>query len=51
MKAGQRVTAGSESGYIYVIEHDWAGLVLDKNAHRNNAPIYWARLTELKDEA
>jgi hypothetical protein len=47
--AGQRVTTKDGAGYVYVIEHDWAGVVLDKNAHRSNAPIYWAKLTELEE--
>ena len=46
---GNRVTVAGESGYIYSIEHDWAAVVLDKNAHRSNAPICWAKLTELKE--
>lgn len=48
MERGQRVKTADGNGYIYIIEHDWAGIVLDKNSHRNNKPIYWAKLSELE---
>jgi hypothetical protein len=47
-KAGQRVSTADGQGYVYSIEHDWAAVVLDKHAGRNNAPIYWAKLSELE---
>lgn len=46
---GNRVSVDGETGYIFSIEHDWAAVVLDKVAHRANAPIMWAKLTELKE--
>ena len=46
---GNRVSVDGKAGRIYTIEHDWAAVVLDKNAHRSNAPICWAKLTELKE--
>lgn len=49
VKVGQRVKAGEQFGYVYSIEHDWAAVVLDRYAHRNNAPIYWAKLNELEE--
>lgn len=45
---GQTVQTPDGQGYVYSIEHDWAAVVLDKHAGRSNAPIYWAKLTELK---
>jgi hypothetical protein len=47
---GQRVTVDGQSGYIYVIDHAWAGLVLDRNAHKSNAPIFWVKLSELEKD-
>ena len=48
-KIGDRVKVeGGELGYIYSLERDMAAIVLDVHAHRNNAPIYWARLDELE---
>lgn len=49
IKRGQRVTTADGQGYVYAIEHDWAAVVLDKHSHRNNAPIYWAKLEELEE--
>jgi len=49
VQTGQRVTTKDGPGYVYSIEHDWAAVVLDKHAHRNNAPIYWAKLSELQE--
>ena len=47
---GQRVTVAGESGRIYAIEHDWAAIALDKDAHKNNPPIFWAKFDELTNE-
>ena len=49
VQTGQRVTTADGPGYVYSIEHDWAAVVLDKHAGRSNAPIYWAKLTELEE--
>ena len=48
MQLGQRVKTVDGEGYIYTLDNDWAGIVLDKHAHKSNAPIYWAKLSELE---
>lgn len=45
---GQRVQTTDGAGYVYSIEHDWAGVILDRNAGRSNPPIFWAKLEELE---
>jgi hypothetical protein len=47
---GQRVKVAGQSGYIYGIDHDWAAVVLDKNAGKRNAPITWAKFDELEKD-
>jgi len=47
---GQRVKVAGDVGYIYAIEHDWAAVILDKDSHRTNAPILWAKFNELESE-
>jgi hypothetical protein len=46
--AGQRVETSDGAGYVYSIEHDWAGVILDRNAGRSNPPIFWVKLEELQ---
>ena len=43
-----KVAGGDELGRIYAIEHDWAAIALDKDAHKNNAPVFWAKFEELE---
>jgi hypothetical protein len=45
---GQHVKAAGETGRVYCIDHDWAGLILDSQAHKTNPPIFWARISELE---
>ena len=45
---GQRVQTEAGGGYVYSIENDWAAVTLDKNSHRSNPPVYWAKLAELE---
>jgi len=49
VQTGQRVNTKDGQGYVYGIEHDWAAVVLDKHQGRSNAPIYWAKLSELEE--
>ena len=47
---GQRVkvAGGDEQGSIYAIEHDWAAIALDKDAHKPNPTVFWAKFDELE---
>jgi hypothetical protein len=45
---GQHVKAAGETGRVYCLDHDWAGLILDSNSHKVNPPIFWAKVSELQ---
>jgi hypothetical protein len=50
LQAGARVTTPDGPGYVYTLDGEHAGVILDKYAGRNNPPIYWAKPSELQPE-
>lgn len=50
VNVGQRVTVEGEAGRVYALDHEWAAVILDKESHRVNPPIFWAKISELTEE-
>lgn len=50
VEPGQRVSVEGETGRVYALDHDWAAVILDRESHRANPPIFWAKLSELTEE-
>lgn len=47
---GEHVRTPDGCGFVNHIEDNtgYAAVILDKNSHRNNPPIFWATLKELE---